>query len=297
MRVAVIIGVCVAIAGPAVAAHDDMLAGAKPMAMRPSASDAELRQLYDRGVDRLRLGRSGQAAQDLELVSALAPGDALKIQASYQSGMAHRTAGDDSAALKAFHRAQAGVEDTGGMLPSYQALARKYLDENRSARSRSGLLLAGPKRSTAPEARLAPRTLWEAIAEAEQWRSVGRISKAREIYEWLAELHPGHPVVLNNYGLLLAESAEFAEAERVLIRALQQRDSEQYLDAVYDSLGWALFLEGRSEDALFYLRKSIEMRETPDRSRHLAAVLESLGQTEAANMKRVHASALEGELE
>lgn len=300
MRFAIIIGLCLMVAeavSVSAGSDADVLAGAKPMLTQPSMSDASLRRLFHRGVDHLRLGHSGQARQDLELVSALAEDDGLKVPASYQAGMAMRVAGDDRAALRSFHRALAGREDTAGIAPSYQAMARRYIDLAARPPAGEGLLLAAPKRTSAPDARPAPRTVWEAIDEAERWRVVGRVSKAREIYAWLVELHPGHPVVLNNYGILLADSAEYAEAERMLIRALQQRDSERYLDAIYDSLGWALYQQGRAEDALFYLRKSVEIRETPDRNRHLAAALESLGQTEAAKMQRVQASALEGELE
>ena len=85
--------------------------------------------------------------------------------------------------------------------------------------------------------------------------SLDRPADARPYGERVAKLAPNNPDVLDTHGWALAKSGQFAEAEQVLLRAVQTgRASAE----IRYHLGWVNEKTGRPSDALRQYRRALE---------------------------------------
>jgi tetratricopeptide (TPR) repeat protein len=109
------------------------------------------------------------------------------------------------------------------------------------------------------------------------------------------DLDAGHAQALNYLGYMWAErGVNLAEAEEFIRRAVEQEpDNAAYLD----SLGWALYQQGRYHEALGPLERASQLVSAqPDAviEEHLGDVLEKLGRRNEAVKAWERAAALEG---
>lgn len=104
--------------------------------------------------------------------------------------------------------------------------------------------------------------------------------------EWLEQVldeFPRDPGALNDLGYLWAEKG--AHPQRALRMVRQAVEAEPDNAAYQDSLGWALFQVGRTDEALKHLEKAIELQgESPDGMilDHLGDVYQKLDQRDKA---------------
>jgi tetratricopeptide (TPR) repeat protein len=130
---------------------------------------------------------------------------------------------------------------------------------------------------------------------ASAYYQAGRLDAAEALYREVLGCAPDNHGAMNDLCYLLAdERGEVEEALRLCRMAVDaQPDEPSYLD----SLGWALHLAGRSEEALPLLQRAVsESRETArgDIREHLGDVYAALGRTERALAEWRAALALAG---
>lgn len=110
-----------------------------------------------------------------------------------------------------------------------------------------------------------------------------RLKKSKEAIaamRGLAADRPEDPLVLNALGYTLVDiSRNYAEGYELLQRAHAYMPDS---GAVLDSVGWALFKLGRSEEALQYLQRAAGRIVDPDLDLHLGEVLWSLKRRDEA---------------
>ena len=89
--------------------------------------------------------------------------------------------------------------------------------------------------------------------------SLRRLDKAEAAYRRALELKPDYSEAANNYGALLLELGRYAEAQAMFEKALE--------DVLYPTphlargnLGWALYKQGKTKEALENLRAAVLMQ-------------------------------------
>jgi Flp pilus assembly protein TadD len=91
----------------------------------------------------------------------------------------------------------------------------------------------------------------------------------------VAALRPTDPAALNAYGYTLADNRrQLAVARRLIERAHAAAPRNA---SILDSLGWVLFRQGHSEEALPYLNAAYADDRDGDVAAHLGEVLWQLG--------------------
>ncbi|MDW8121442.1 MAG: tetratricopeptide repeat protein [Armatimonadota bacterium] len=96
--------------------------------------------------------------------------------------------------------------------------------------------------------------LYGALADLSYFQ--GQPNQAIRFYQEALKRDPDNPVVLNNYGYLLAERGErLDEAEEMIKKALKKRPNEP---AFLDSLGWVYYQKGDYQRALPHIEKSVQ---------------------------------------
>lgn len=91
---------------------------------------------------------------------------------------------------------------------------------------------------------------------------------------------PDHVDALNALGYTLADRTDrFREAYEYISRALELRPDN---NAILDSMGWVLYRLGNYEEAIRYLRRSLEMKLDHEVAAHLGEVLWVSGEREEA---------------
>jgi len=111
--------------------------------------------------------------------------------------------------------------------------------------------------------------------------SLGRRDEALDTLRQCHSLKPGHPTVQNNLGYHLLEmGGDVSEASALIGAALAQEPGNA---SFMDSWGWALFKQGKFEEAEAALRKAVEANPlSPEIRRHLGEALLKLGRPQEA---------------
>jgi tetratricopeptide (TPR) repeat protein len=125
-----------------------------------------------------------------------------------------------------------------------------------------------------------PDSLEVRMARVFAYERLGRTDDSiRDLRQLLRE-RPGDSVVQNALGYTLADHGRsLDEAEALIAAALQQTPDSA---AVLDSMGWVLYRQGKSQQALTYLLRANELGEEAELSLHLGEVQWSLGDQAAA---------------
>ena len=122
----------------------------------------------------------------------------------------------------------------------------------------------------------------------------GEHDQAARHFQSCLELDDSYAPALNYLGYMWAERGEnLAEAEQYIRRALErQPDSPAYLD----SLGWALYQQGRYHEALPLLEQASRLSTAPDPTiqEHLGDILDKLGRRAEAVKAWERAVSMEG---
>lgn len=144
------------------------------------------------------------------------------------------------------------------------------------------LLACGGQRTAAPVP-FASADAYYALGRAEH--AARRSVQARRAWEQALQVDPRHADARNGMAVLLAEQGDYGKAT-ALWRALLEEgkslpDGERAF--LLGNLGYVLYLRGEKEEALTLLEQAcvLDPRQ-PLAWEHLAAVLETLGQTERA---------------
>jgi len=100
------------------------------------------------------------------------------------------------------------------------------------------------------------------------WGKLGNSAEAIKSYRQALEIEPEHPHALNNLAWeLLEQGSDPAEAVTLIKRAMAADRENRFL--YLDSLGWALYLDGKNEEAETILLEAIS--ETPEENSRLLA--------------------------
>lgn len=109
---------------------------------------------------------------------------------------------------------------------------------------------------------------------------LGNFNQAEEDLRAVLKSQPDNAMVLNALGYMLAVNTQrYAEANALIAKALANRADDP---AIMDSMGWVLFLSGKSQEAETWLRKAYTLLPDPEIASHLIEVLAVQGnKTEA----------------
>lgn len=130
-------------------------------------------------------------------------------------------------------------------------------------------------------------------ATASVYEEQGRVSAALRELNSVLKARPNDPAAMNALGFTLADHAkELSRARRLIERAhaVAPRNA-----AILDSLGWVLFRQGRSPEALTYLNAAYGDDHDGDIAAHLGEVLWQLGRQDEAQRIWSEASALDAD--
>lgn len=97
---------------------------------------------------------------------------------------------------------------------------------------------------------------------------------------YIIERDPDHADALNALGYTLADRTDrYKEAFEYISRALELKPDSH---AILDSMGWVLYRLGNHEEAIRYLRRSLEIQHDHEVAAHLGEVLWMTGETAEA---------------
>lgn len=256
----------------------------------PAGADEALESTFDRAEQLIHSGHVQEAAEQFALVAKLAD-EPLRSRAMLKFGYASSILsrpGAKSALASAALTTVAGSEGR-----EIRSFARKMLQKSADVPI---LLMAPPRgiptvprKSTVTHSR---KALWNEIDEIEILRQKGRVSVAMMRYRMLLSEYPDHPVILNNMALLMTDVGD-SEAEMMVRRAFSAPGAEEYIDFLYDTLGFTLLKQGKAVESIDHFRRSLAMRETAERDMHMAMALETIGQPDVAEQFRERARALD----
>lgn len=267
---------------------DGSIAPEKPIRILMSG-DRRLEESFNRAENLLSAGRVEEALEQFGIVAKLAQ-EPLRSRAMLKFGFAASILEQPGARGALTHAAQTAVADPEGR--EIRSFAQRVLESS----EKSQLLTAPPKSSSKffpVKRRPSSATLWDEIAAIEVLRHKGRVSSAIQQYRDLLAAYPDHPVILNNLALVLAESVDAQEAERLVRRAFQSAGAENYVEYLYDTLGVALLKQGHAVESIEHFRRALSMQETAERNLHMALALDKIGQPDAAQQYRDRAGALD----
>jgi tetratricopeptide (TPR) repeat protein len=110
--------------------------------------------------------------------------------------------------------------------------------------------------------------------------ALDRVDRARRDLEAVLERDPDNARALNALGYTLANrDLDLERAHDLIERALEQNPDDP---ATLDSMGWVLYRQGRSNEAVDYLRRAWQRHKDPEIAAHLGEVLWVLGQRDEA---------------
>lgn len=94
------------------------------------------------------------------------------------------------------------------------------------------------------------------------------MAKGRGRFSACADFSPDQPYVLNYFGYTWADkSRNLPQAREMVEKALQKRPND---GAIVDSLGWVMFRQGQTADAVKTLERAVELEpEDPEINGHL----------------------------
>jgi tetratricopeptide (TPR) repeat protein len=119
------------------------------------------------------------------------------------------------------------------------------------------------------------------LLQANALENLGRSQEAIEVLREGQKLNPDHPVLQNNLGFsLLERGGDLDEAARLIRSAL---DKDPRNGSTMDSWGWALFKQGKYQEAESALRQATELTPfSPEAHRHLGEALLKLDRLQDA---------------
>jgi tetratricopeptide (TPR) repeat protein len=130
-------------------------------------------------------------------------------------------------------------------------------------------------------------------ATASVYEEQGRVSAALRELSLVVKARPNDPAALNALGFTLADHAkELSRARKLIERAHAAAPKNA---AILDSLGWVLFRQGRSIEALPYLSAAYSNDHDGDIAAHLGEVLWQMGRQDEAQRIWAEASALDAD--
>jgi tetratricopeptide (TPR) repeat protein len=122
-----------------------------------------------------------------------------------------------------------------------------------------------------------PDLLYDYAMAAEK---VNRVDLLESNLRKLIQFKPDHAHAYNALGYTLAERNErLPEAQQLIEKALTLSPDDAF---IMDSMGWVLFRQGRTKEALDYLQRAYTNRPDGDIAAHLGEVLWVSGQQDAA---------------
>jgi tetratricopeptide (TPR) repeat protein len=158
------------------------------------------------------------------------------------------------------------------------ARAQMYADSHEEPRAIETLDAAIADYPDSPDLRYARAEILERVQRVDD--SIAELSR-------LARRRPNDPAAMNALGYTLADhSRELTRARRLIERAYAQAPQSA---AIRDSMGWVLFRQGRSVQALPHLTAAYDADRGAETGAHLGEVLWSMGQR--AEAQRVWARA------
>ena len=130
-------------------------------------------------------------------------------------------------------------------------------------------------------------------ATASVYEEQGQVSAALRELSLVVKARPNDPAALNALGFTLADHAkELSRARKLIERAHAAAPKNA---AILDSLGWVLFRQGRSTEALPYLNSAYSYDHDGDIAAHLGEVLWQMGRQDEAQRIWSEASALDSD--
>jgi len=130
-------------------------------------------------------------------------------------------------------------------------------------------------------------------AMASTYEEMGRIPAAVHELTELMNARPDDPAAMNALGYTLADhSRDLARARKLIERANAEAPRNA---AILDSLGWVLFRQGHTAEAVPYLREAYRDDRGGDIAAHLGEVLWQLGQRADAEHIWSEAAAVDGD--
>jgi tetratricopeptide (TPR) repeat protein len=130
-------------------------------------------------------------------------------------------------------------------------------------------------------------------ATASVYEEQGRTKAALRELKQVLKARPNDPAALNALGFTLADHAqELSRARKLIERAYAAAPKNA---AILDSLGWVLYRQGRSAEALPYLAAAYADDHDGDIAAHLGEVLWRLGKPDEARRIWEEASALDAD--
>ncbi|OGH58442.1 MAG: hypothetical protein A3G34_08205 [Candidatus Lindowbacteria bacterium RIFCSPLOWO2_12_FULL_62_27] len=270
------------------------LAPEKPMRLS-GGPDRQLVETFNRADEWLSAGRVVEALEQFGVVAKLAE-EPLRSRAMLKFGFAASMLDRPAAQGALTHAAQTPVPDPEG--GEIRAFAQRVLQNYEKPQLLTAPLKGASRFFSAGVVRPAARGLWDEINEIEVLRRKGRLTSAIREYRGLAAKYPDHPVILNNMALLLADGVDPREAEQLVRRAFGVAGAENYVEYLYDTLGYVLLRRDQPAESIEHFRRALAMRETAERNLHMAMALDRIGQPDAAVQFRERAGALDvtGEL-
>ena len=218
------------------------------------------------------LGMIAERHQDLER--------ALRLYAEVQTGENAVPALLRAAAILKAHGAAPAADE---LLDHLAAEAPQRAPEILAARARidaeSGDLPQAIAVLTQGEAEY-PDSVELRYAKASLSEEHGQIAAALRELKAVAALRPTDPAALNAYGYTLADKRRHLPAARRLIERAHAAAPTNA--SILDSLGWVLFRQGHSEEALPYLNAAYADDRDGDVAAHLGEVLWQLGRRSEA---------------
>jgi len=213
------------------------------------------------------LGMIAERHQDLER--------ALRLYAEVQSGDNAVPALLRAAAILKTHDAAPAADE---LLDHLVAEAPQRAPEILAARARidaeSGDLTKAIAVLTRAEAEY-PDSVELRYARASLSEEHGQVAVALRELKTVAALRPTDPAALNAYGYTLADNRRQLPVARRLIERAHAAAPKNA--SILDSLGWVLFRQGHSEEALPYLNAAYAEDRDGDVAAHLGEVLWQLG--------------------
>jgi tetratricopeptide (TPR) repeat protein len=130
-------------------------------------------------------------------------------------------------------------------------------------------------------------------ATASVYEEQGQLSAALRELSSVLKARPNDPAAMNALGFTLADhTKELSRARRLIERAHAAAPKNA---AILDSLGWVLFRQGRSTEALPYLNAAYGDEHDGDIAAHLGEVLWQLGRQDEAQRIWSEAGALDAD--
>lgn len=130
-------------------------------------------------------------------------------------------------------------------------------------------------------------------AAASVYEEEGQVTAALRELSALVKARPDDPAALNALGFTLADHTQSLGRARKLIERAHAAAPKN--PAILDSLGWIDYRQGRTGEALMYLREAYADDRDGDIAAHLGEVLWQLGQRDEAQRIWSEASALDAD--